>query len=152
AVAPVASNIQKSAAGGPNLFSNPVDISSGNAFDAQGTAFGAFTHTRMGDPGSRNIIRTGRFFTIDAGLGKSFRLHNEKERLQFRWEVFNLTNTVSFASSRTLGSPGANSNISLNLDGPSSFGRLINATSSASQSYPLVPHNRVMQFGLRYEF
>jgi len=151
-VAPVESDIQKSAATGPNLFAKAVDASSGNAFNATGTAFAAFTHTPMGGSGSRNVIRGSGFFTIDAGIGKSFRLSNEKQRLQFRWEVFNVLNTVSFASSRAAGRAGSNSNISLSLDSPSSFGRIINATSSASQSYPLVPHNRVMQFGLRFEF
>lgn len=151
-VGPVESAIQKSAATGPNLFANAVNTSLGNAFDASGTAFAAFTHTPMGGSGSRNVIHGSGFFTIDAGIGKSFRLRNENQRLQFRWEIFNLTNTVSFASSRNAGRAGANSNISLSLDSPSAFGRIINATSSASQSYPLVPHNRVMQLGLRLEF
>jgi hypothetical protein len=151
-VAPVESDIQKDAASGPNLFAKAVDSSSGNAFNATGTAFAAFTHTPMGGSGSRNVIRGSGFFTIDAGIGKSFRMSNEKQRLQFRWEVFNVLNTVSFASSRAAGRAGSNSNISLSLDSPSAFGRIINATSSASQSYPLVPHNRVMQFGLRFEF
>jgi hypothetical protein len=150
-VSPIETNIQKSAANGPNLFASPVDTSSGNGFDATSTAFGSFTHTPMGGSGSRNVLRAGRFFTIDAGIGKSFRI-TEGQRLQFRWEIFNVTNTVSFASSRAAGRAGSNNNISLSLDSPSSFGRIINATSSASQSYPLVPHNRVMQLGLRYEF
>jgi len=154
-VAPVESDIQKSAPSGPNLFANPTDPNAGNsakaAFAGSGTAFGAFSHTPMGGSGSRNVIRSSGFFTIDAGLGKSFRIA-ENQRLQFRWEVFNVLNTVSFASSRAAGRAGSNSNIALSLDSPSSFGRIINATSSASQSYPLVPHNRVMQFGLRFEF
>jgi len=150
-VAPVQTNIQKSAAAGPNLFANPVNTGSGNAFNASGTAFSSFNHTPMGGSGSRNVLRASGFFTIDAGIGKSFRVR-EGQRLQFRWEIFNVTNTVSFASSRNAGRAGSNSNISLSLDSPSSFGRIINATSSASQSYPLVPHNRVMQLGLRYEF
>jgi hypothetical protein len=68
----------------------------------------------------------------------------EGHRLQFRWEIFNLTNTVSFASTY--------SDITLDLDSVSAFGKFVNTASSASQSYPLVPHNRVMQIGLRYEF
>lgn len=151
-VSPVESKIDKNASTGPNLFANAADTKAGNAFNAKGTAFAAFTHTPMGGSGSRNVIRGGAFFTIDAGIGKTFRLHNENQRLQFRWEIFNVTNTVSFASSRNAGRAGSNSNISLSLDSPTSFGRIVNATSSASQSYPLVPHNRVMQLGLRYEF
>jgi hypothetical protein len=151
-VAPIASDIQKSAANGPNLFANPAVTNQGNPFNVAGTAYSAFEHTPMGGSGSRNVLRGSGFFTIDAGIGKTFRLRSEKQRLQFRWEVFNVTNTVSFASSRDAGRAGANSNISVSLDSPASFGRIINATSSASQSYPLVPHNRVMQLGMRYEF
>jgi hypothetical protein len=108
----------------------------------------------MGGSGTRNDLRGSRFFSIDTGLGKSFRLRNEKQRLQFRWEVFNLLNTVNFAGGggTLTGSDTIYSDVILNLDSPGSFGRFVNASSSASQSYPLVPHNRVMQLGLRYEF
>jgi hypothetical protein len=61
--------------------------------------------------------------------------------LQFRWETFNLFNTVNFTS-----------NASLTVTSPGSFGLLQQTTSTASQTFPVVPHNRVMQFGLRYEF
>jgi len=141
---PLKTEIQKSASGGPNLFPNPVDASASNPFKATGTAYAAYTHTPMGGAGSRNTLRAGGFFTIDLGIGKSFRMPWEGHRLQFRWEIFNLTNTVSFASS--------GGDITLDLDSVSAFGRIINTASSASQSYPLVPHNRVMQIGLRYEF
>lgn len=152
-VAPLKSHLQKNAVDGPNLFENPVNDTIGNPFDGAGTAYADFIHTPMGSSGSRNIIRGGGFFTIDLGLGKSFRLPKEGQRLQFRWEVFNLTNTVSFASGTgVIPNAGFNTGISLDLDSVSSFGRLINTTSSASQTYPLVPHNRVMQIGLRYEF
>lgn len=144
-IAPVETKIRKSAEGGPNLFSNPVDSKASNPFNASGTAYAAYVHTPMGGSGTRNNLRAGRFFTIDLGIAKTFRMPVESHRLQFRWEIFNVMNSVSFASAR-------GSDISLNLDSVSSFGRIINAASSASQSYPLVPHNRVMQLGLRYEF
>lgn len=136
--------IQKSAAGGPNLFVDPVDDSAENPFKASSTAYAAYIHTPMGGSGSRNTLRAGSFFTIDLGIGKSFRMPWEGHKLQFRWEIFNLTNSVNFASTFN--------DLSLDLDSVSSFGRIINTASSASQSYPLVPHNRVMQFGLRYDF
>jgi hypothetical protein len=142
---PLKTEIQKSAKDGPNLFVTPVDASAGNPFHAAGTAYAAFIHTPMGGSGTRNTLRAGRFFTLDLGIGKSFRMPFEGHRLQFRWEIFNLTNSVSFASI-------SGTDLSLDLDSVDSFGRIINTASSASQSYPLVPHNRVMQIGLRYEF
>lgn len=141
---PLSTKIRKSAKDGPNLFVNPVDAKAENPFHAVGTAYAAYIHTPMGGSGTRNSLRAGRFFTVDLGIGKSFRMPAEGHRLQFRWEIFNLTNSVSFAS--------GGGDLSLNLDSVSSFGRIINTASSASQSYPLVPHNRVMQLGLRYEF
>ena len=56
----------------------------------------------------------------------------EGHRLQFRWEVFNATNTARFDVS----------SISLDLTNSGTFGRY---------QETLAPP-RVMQFGLRYEF
>jgi len=141
-LSPLKSDLQKHAPDGPNLFANPVDTSVSNPFHATGTAYAAHTHTMMGGSGSRSTLRGPRFFTVDLGFGKSFRMPFEGHRLQLRWEIFNAFNTVNFSSN------GA----SLNLDNVGSFGRFSSTASSASQSFPLVPHNRVMQIGLRYEF
>lgn len=105
---------------GPNLFDN-VDL-----------ALQSFANTRAGQSGDRNIIRGDGFFTLDFGLGKDFRLPWEGHRLQFRWEVFNATNTARFDVS----------SISLDLTNSGTFGRY---------QETLGPP-RVMQFGLRYEF
>lgn len=93
----------------------------------------SFDNTRPGSSGSRNSLYGPRFFTIDFGLGKSFRMpYLEGHRVQFRWETFNLTNTPNFAG------------ITLDLDTPSTFGQIISTTGESAR--------RVMQFGLRYEF
>jgi hypothetical protein len=106
---------------GPNLFADPA------------AAFKAFSTTRPGFVGNRNILRGDGFFSIDMGLAKSWKMpYNEKHNLQFRWEVFNLTNTARFDVNTASG----------DMDNPNSFGRY-----SSTLTQP-----RVMQFGLRYQF
>lgn len=108
--------------GGPNIFADP------------GFAFDSFVHTLAGGVGTRNTIRGDGFYTLDMGLSKSWRMpYKEDHRLQFRWEVFNVTNSVSFDPQALKGA---------NLDSRGTFGKY-----SATLSSP-----RVMQFGLRYEF
>jgi hypothetical protein len=68
---------------------------------------------------------------VDLGLSKRFSI-TEQHSLQFRWEVFNVTNTVRFDP--------FSANISLGDVG--SFGRYTDTLT--------LP--RVMQFALRYEF
>ncbi|MCI0620848.1 MAG: carboxypeptidase-like regulatory domain-containing protein [Acidobacteria bacterium] len=142
AIAPIKTNITKNSPCGVSYFT-PAFCGS------QSQIFSFFRHTRAGEAGTRNPVRGGRFFTIDISIGKSFRMPIENHRLQFRWEIFNLTNTVSFASD-PVGFPwqtdfGGNIN-------ESTFGQIFRTASSASQTFPQVPHNRVMQVGLRYEF
>ena len=79
------------------------------------------------------------FFTLDAGLYKSFQMPwNEKHKLTFRWEVFNVTNTQFLQG---------NADVTNGLDpqfgtpGPSFY----NFTSI--QGNP-----RIMQVALRYDF
>lgn len=107
-------------AGGPNVFSDP------------GAAFESFEHTLPGGVGTRNSIRGDGFYTLDMGLSKAWRIR-EGHRLQFRWEVFNVTNSVSFDPGSLKGA---------DLDSRNTFGKY-----SGTLSGP-----RVMQFGLRYEF
>lgn len=117
-VAPIAGNTTR-LPDGPNLFPDPE------------AAIEAFTYTRAGQTGTRNALRGDGFFTLDFGLGKDFAMPFEGHTLQFRWEVFNATNTARF-DVQTL---------SLDLTG-GSFGKY-----SGTLGEP-----RVMQFGLRYEF
>jgi hypothetical protein len=108
-------------AAGPNLFQNPT------------VAADAFDFTYPGGVGNRNIVRGDGNFVIDLGLGKTFVMpYHEKHTLQFRWEVFNVTNTVRFdplGASANLGSLGT-------------FGKYTDTLT--------LP--RVMQFTLRYDF
>jgi hypothetical protein len=105
---------------GPNIFQNPND------------AFKAFDFTTPGEIGNRNNIRGDGVFNIDMNLSKTFALPWEGHGIQFRWEVFNVTNTVRFDPR----------NINLSLSNPASFGRYSDTLGGP----------RVMQFALRYDF
>jgi hypothetical protein len=111
----------------PNLFSDPT------------FAYQSFRNARAGEDGDRNTFRYPSFITLDLNLSKSFTMPwNEGHKLQFRWEVFNVTNTQRLGSV-----DGFALDFDPQLGQPdSSFGRF-----TAIQGSP-----RVMQFGLRYTF
>jgi hypothetical protein len=111
--------------GTPNIFANgPAAINS-------------FAPAYAGESGQRNVIRGDGFFGIDLGISKRWTMPwKESQSLQFRWETFNITNSVRFdvqssllSSALTLGSGGSFGNYSGLLTNP-----------------------RIMQFALRYEF
>jgi hypothetical protein len=111
----------------PNLFSDPQ------------AAYNSFRSPAPGETGARNILRGMGFFSLDAGLYKSFSMPwSETHKLQFRWEVFNVTNSQFLTG---------NADVTNGLDpqfgtpGPTFY----NFTSI--QGTP-----RVMQFALRYDF
>jgi hypothetical protein len=73
-------------------------------------AFKAVTDVRFGNTG-RNTLRGPGVFNVDASLFRNFAL-TERFKLQFRAEMFGVTNTPQF------GNPGATvSNMTLNADG-----------------------------------
>ena len=90
--------------------------------------------------GLRNNTRSPGFFAVDLGLSKRWKMPwSEGQSLQFRWEVFNLRNSVRFdvqsANGYVSGDSLANGN-------SSNFGNF-----SGTLTNP-----RIMQFALRYEF
>jgi hypothetical protein len=106
---------------GPNVWSNPQP------------ARLAYTYTMPGESGQRNGIRGDGAFNINLGVSKRFVMpYNESHSLQFRWETFNLTNSVRFDIQSA----------SLDLSQTSSFGKYRGTLNNP----------REMQFGLRYEF
>ena len=47
--------------------------------------------------GSRNVLRGDGYFSIDFSLSKAWTMPwSQDQRLRFRWDTFNLTNTPSF--------------------------------------------------------
>ena len=122
-------------AGRPNVFSDPT------------ATYRSFRNSRAGESGDRNIdtIRIPSYFVFDAGLSKSFGMwYAEGHRLQFRWEVFNVTNTQRY---------GTIANLTLNPEPflgspPSNFGTYTGSQTPVGETRP----GRVMQFALRYTF
>ena len=105
--------------GSPNLWTSPS------------TALAGFQETMAGQTGSRNTLRGDGFFNIDTGLFKNFTIREGKV-LQFRWESYNVSNTVRFDP--------LSANLSLTSTG--NFGKLTGQLGSARQ----------MQFALRLRF
>jgi len=135
-VRPVQSSPTKDGANGtPNIFSDPTAV------------YRSFRPARPGEVGDRNVLRAPGYIALDMGLYKSFRLPWEGHALQFRWEVFNVTNTQRFdgltISDLSLGSDpflGGNPN--------SDFGRFTSTQAPLNETKA----GRVMQFALRYTF
>ena len=94
---------------------------------------------RSGETGARNILRGMGFFSLDAGLYKSFAMPwSENHKLTIRWETFNVTNTQYLTG---------NADVTNGLDPqfgspPATFYNF-----TGIQGTP-----RVMQFALRYDF
>jgi len=111
----------------PNLFANGVAASA------------CFGYDFPGQTGGRNEIRGPGFFGVDLGLAKRWKMPwSEKQSLQFRWEVFNVTNSVRFDVQSASASTGG----SLENGNSTNFGNF-----SGTLTNP-----RIMQFALRYEF
>jgi hypothetical protein len=118
--------------GGPNIFANPE------------AALAAFSPTLAGQIGSRNIIRGQGPFEIDLGLSKRFQLFTYKDQphsLQFRAEVFNISNSVRF-DPNSQADVNSNTGGIMSLADPNKFGQY-----STTFGTP-----RVFQFSARYEF
>jgi len=110
---------------GPNLWANPA------------AAFAAFREAFAGEAGARNVLRGSGIFNIDTGVYKSFTMpYSEHHKLQFRWEAYNLTNSVRFDPTTA----------SANLLSSTTFGQ-IQPTTSEPNGFTLP---RQMQFALRY--
>lgn len=89
-----------------------------------------------GEAGQRNQFRGDGYFGIDAGLGKTWDTF-ENQKLEFKWEVFNVTNAVRFDVQSI-------NNFSTDSVAPG-------AVSFGNYTRTLV-NPRVMQFSLRYSF
>jgi hypothetical protein len=94
-----------------------------------------FRYDLPGEAGLRNVFRGDGYFTIDTSVSKSWRIVSDN-RLRFRWDVFNLTNTPSFNVGDATMTPDR-----------TGFGRY-NSTLAACDAQA----GRCMQFALRYEF
>jgi hypothetical protein len=110
-------------------------------------AYQSFRNARAGETGDRNVLRGPSYISLDAGLMKTFKMPWENHTLQFRWEVFNVTNTQRFDGNTI-------SDISVGQDPfqggqpGSDFGRFTSTQTPLNETKA----GRIMQFGLRYQF
>jgi hypothetical protein len=104
---------------GQRMFADPVGV------------YNSFREAYPGESGTRNPLRGDGFYDWDSGLNKTFPLF-ERARLQFRWETFNITNSVRFDPQ----------SVSSRLDEAASFGN----------AFGLLTQPRVMQLSARIEF
>ena len=94
-----------------------------------------FSYTLPGQAGDRNVFRGDGYFVLDFSLSKTFELPFG-HRFRFRWDVFNLTDHVSFDVD------------SLNVfPDRSGFGRYDGSLATCDARA-----GRCMQFAFRYEF
>lgn len=110
--------------GNPNAFADPASAQANMRLPYAGEA------------GERNQFRGDGYFGIDAGLGKTWKTF-ESQTLEFKWEVFNVTNAVRFDVQSI-------NNYSTDSVTPG-------AVSFGNYTRDLV-NPRVMQFSLRYSF
>jgi hypothetical protein len=127
--------------GSPNLFSDPVAV------------FKCFREPRAGEVGDRNILRGEGYFTLDMGLAKTFKLPWEGHTIQFRTEVFNVTNTQRFSNASLLGfglpvDPFLLSDADARNEIPADFGKYTATQTPLNETKA----GRIVQFALRYVF
>jgi hypothetical protein len=113
---------------------NKVDGRPAPFVDPQG-ALSYFRFSLPGETGDRNNFRGDGYFNVDMSLSKSFRLFADN-RLRFRWDVFNVTNTPKFDV--------ASLNVYPDRSGFGRYDRTLAACDGQA--------GRCMQFALRYEF
>ena len=120
--------------GTPNLFSDPT------------AAYRSWRPARPGEVGDRNVLRAPGYISLDMGLYKSFKI-KEGQAIQFRWEVFNVTNTQRFDGA-TISDLSLGSDPFLGGNPTSDFGRFTSTQAPLNETKA----GRVMQFALRYTF
>jgi hypothetical protein len=125
---PTITNNENATGGSPNLWDNPA------------AAFAAYRYDFPGESGGRYNLRGQGLFDIDTGVYKNFTMPwSEKQKLQFRWESYNLTNSVRFdpACGSSTGGGGCGNTLS-----GGSFGKLTTQLGTPRQ----------MQFALRFQW
>ncbi|MBK9155230.1 MAG: hypothetical protein IPM25_13605 [Chloracidobacterium sp.] len=115
-----------------------------NYFANPQAAFNLMRNAKPGETGERNTLRGPGYSVMDLGLSKEVTMpYAENHKIQFRWEVFNVTNTQYFAITNiTRASYGLPQDPELST-ASSNFGRVFGGIQGAP---------RRMQFGIRYSF
>ena len=140
-------NVQSNGVRVSPIQSSPTRSGNPNLFADATAAYQSFRNARPGEVGDRNVIRAPGYISLDAGLGKTFKMPWEGHSLQFRWEVFNVTNTQRF-DANTIADIGLGQDPFLGGEPSSDFGRFTSTQAPLGETKA----GRVMQFALRYQF
>jgi hypothetical protein len=120
-IAPVQMGVSRSADGSVNMFKNGVD------------GINSFRYGFPGESGSRNTFRAQGYAGLDMSLTKRWAMpYAESHHIQFRWEVFNVTNLHRFDAQQNRPE----------MDIGATFGNYTG----------LLTQPPIMQLALRYEF
>jgi hypothetical protein len=112
-------------------------------FEAYKSWRGAFP----GETGDRNVLRLPGYVNLDMGLSKSFDMPwSETQKLQIRFEVFNLTNTQRMGDIDS-----SRSGFGLQLD-PDKITSVSDIPTNWSNFISIQGQPRVMQIGARFTF
>lgn len=122
--------------GDPNIFSDPT------------AALQSFRDARAGEAGDRNVIRGPGYVALDAGLYKTFKMPWEGHTIEFRWEVFNVTNTQRFDGNTLASQSLPQDPFLFKPQANPDFGRFTSTQTPLNETKA----GRVMQFALRYQF
>ncbi|MCU1239753.1 MAG: Cna B-type protein [Candidatus Acidoferrum typicum] len=115
-------------------FYDPKNIGAVSAFSNFSAGASSFREPFPGEAGQRNNLRGPGFFTVDMGLSKRWTMPwKDTHAVQFRWEVFNVTNSKRFDAQ--------------------SLNSYLDVYGTTFMDYTrLSTKPRVMEFALRYEF
>jgi hypothetical protein len=140
-------NVQSNGVRVQPLRASPTAVGSPNLFRDATAAYRSFRNARSGEVGDRNVLRNEGFMTLDMGLSKDFKLPWEGKLIQFRWEVFNVTNS-QFFDGNTIADLGLDIDPFLGGSPSSEFGRYTSTQTPLNETKA----GRVMQFALRFKF
>jgi hypothetical protein len=143
-------NVQSNGVRVQPVQSDPIDqddFGTPNLFSDRVAAYRSFRPARPGEVGDRNVLRAPGYISLDMGLYKSFEMPWEGHALQFRWEVFNVTNTQRFDGA-TISDLGLGTDPFLGGSPNADFGRFTSTQAPLNETKA----GRVMQFALRYTF
>jgi len=101
-------------------------------------AIADFRRDYPGESGLRNVLRGDGYFTIDTSIAKGWSMPwSPNQKLRFRWDIFNLTNTPRFDVG----------NVTMLPDRGTTFGSYNGSLATCDGGA-----GRCMQFAIRYEF
>jgi hypothetical protein len=110
-------------------------------------AYRSWRGASAGETGDRNVLRLPGYVNLDMGLSKSFDMPwSETQKLQIRFEVFNVTNTQ-----RMFGMDTSRSGFGLQLD-PDHITSLDDIPTNWSNFISIQGQPRVLQIGARFTF